>query len=106
MGEAWETPSNMSARNVTTGRQFMESTDSTTDKNGLGSVAIALGQQGKSIGITLRNEDRTKCEVWSRVMGYHRPVSHFNIGKKSEFAERLNFKEPKEVTSGTNHCGC
>jgi len=27
-----------------------------------------------------------------RVMGYHRPVSEFNIGKKSEFAARKNFK--------------
>lgn len=43
---------------------------------------------------------RTKCEIWSRVMGYHRPVSYFNIGKKSEFEERSKkggyFKEPKE----------
>ena len=31
---------------------------------------------------------RQRCEVWSRVMGYLRPVSHWNIGKKSEFAER------------------
>ncbi|HOX44065.1 MAG TPA: ribonucleoside triphosphate reductase [Myxococcota bacterium] len=28
------------------------------------------------------------CEVWTRVMGYHRPVSEFNIGKKSEYRER------------------
>nr|DAX15706.1 MAG TPA: anaerobic ribonucleoside triphosphate reductase [Caudoviricetes sp.] len=25
---------------------------------------------------------RTKCVVYSRVMGYHRPVEGFNIGKK------------------------
>ena len=29
-----------------------------------------------------------ECEVWTRVMGYHRPVSSFNIGKKGEHAER------------------
>ena len=34
------------------------------------------------------------CEVWTRVMGYHRPVSSFNIGKKGEHAERLMFREP------------
>lgn len=31
---------------------------------------------------------RQRCEVWSRVMGYLRPVSHWNVGKKAEFAER------------------
>ncbi len=33
------------------------------------------------------------CEVWTRVMGYHRPVSSFNIGKKGEHAERTPFQE-------------
>ncbi|WP_106508053.1 ribonucleoside triphosphate reductase [Brachybacterium timonense] len=33
------------------------------------------------------------CEVWTRVMGYFRPVSSFNIGKKGEFAERRFFTE-------------
>lgn len=33
------------------------------------------------------------CEVWTRVMGYHRPVSSFNIGKKGEHAERTHFEE-------------
>ncbi|PVU82514.1 ribonucleoside triphosphate reductase [Cellulomonas sp. WB94] len=37
------------------------------------------------------------CEVWTRVMGYHRPVSSFNIGKKGEHAERLMFREPAGV---------
>ncbi|WP_327358555.1 ribonucleoside triphosphate reductase [Streptomyces sp. NBC_01304] len=32
------------------------------------------------------------CEVWTRVMGYHRPVASFNIGKKGEHAERLPFR--------------
>ncbi|HCR86256.1 MAG TPA: ribonucleoside triphosphate reductase [Alphaproteobacteria bacterium] len=31
--------------------------------------------------------------VWTRVMGYHRPVSSFNHGKKGEHNERLHFKE-------------
>ena len=35
----------------------------------------------------------TECEVWTRVMGYHRPVKSFNIGKKGEHAERLMFSE-------------
>ena len=33
--------------------------------------------------------NRQKCEVWTRVMGYFRPVSQFNAGKKSEYAERV-----------------
>ncbi|WP_051639770.1 ribonucleoside triphosphate reductase [Cellulomonas sp. URHE0023] len=32
-------------------------------------------------------------EVWTRVMGYHRPVSSFNVGKKGEHEERLHFSE-------------
>ncbi|MCC2320606.1 ribonucleoside triphosphate reductase [Cellulomonas xiejunii] len=35
----------------------------------------------------------TTCEVWTRVMGYHRPVSSFNIGKQGEHAERVPFLE-------------
>ena len=44
----------------------------------------------------LKDEERQKCEVWTRVMGYHRPISGFNVGKKQEHLERKNFKEPKE----------
>ncbi len=36
---------------------------------------------------------RTRCEIWTRVMGYHRPVSHFNIGKKAEHMSRKHFEE-------------
>ena len=39
------------------------------------------------------NAKRTRCEVWTRVMGYHRPVSHFNTGKKSEHYSRKHFTE-------------
>ena len=42
----------------------------------------------------LDDAQRTPCEIWTRVMGYHRPVSSFNRGKQSEFAERVYFKEP------------
>lgn len=41
---------------------------------------------------------RTRCEVWTRVMGYHRPVSSFNIGKKGEFHERKFFEEHPDQT--------
>nr|DAX63707.1 MAG TPA: anaerobic ribonucleoside triphosphate reductase [Caudoviricetes sp.] len=38
---------------------------------------------------------RTKCVVYSRVMGYHRPVEGFNVGKKGEHKERAFFEENK-----------
>lgn len=40
-------------------------------------------------------DERTKCTVYTRVMGYHRPVESFNVGKQGEFEERLHFEEPK-----------
>ena len=45
--------------------------------------------------IELKDEERTPCEVWTRCMGYHRPVSYWNIGKKGEFDERVYFTEEK-----------
>jgi hypothetical protein len=41
----------------------------------------------------LTDAERTPCEVWTRVMGYHRPVSAFNPGKRSEHLERCYFSE-------------
>jgi len=38
-------------------------------------------------------DKRTKCMVYTRVMGYHRPVESFNVGKKAEHKERKYFKE-------------
>lgn len=43
----------------------------------------------------LPEAQRQRCEVWTRVMGYHRPVSAFNLGKQSEHRERRHFVEPK-----------
>jgi hypothetical protein len=45
--------------------------------------------------IKLSDEERQPCEVWTRVMGYFRPVSEFNKGKKSEFLTRQYFSEEK-----------
>lgn len=52
-------------------------------------TAIASAKQ------PLQKPVRTRCEVWTRVMGYHRPVSHFNTGKKSEHYSRKYFQECK-----------
>jgi len=40
-------------------------------------------------------DERQPVECWTRVMGYFRPLSQFNKGKKSEFAERQWFVEDK-----------
>ncbi len=45
----------------------------------------------------LSDDERQPCEIWTRVMGYHRPVSSFNKGKKSEFAERTSFVEARSL---------
>jgi anaerobic ribonucleoside-triphosphate reductase len=44
---------------------------------------------------TLEDSERQPCEIWTRVMGYHRPVSQFNIGKQSEHRERRQFSESR-----------
>ena len=43
--------------------------------------------------VKLTDEERTRCEIWTRVMGYHRPLSSFNPGKQSEHDERKFFQE-------------
>lgn len=43
--------------------------------------------------ITLQDSERQPCEVWSRCMGYLRPTSFYNIGKRGEFKQRVNFDE-------------
>lgn len=43
----------------------------------------------------LEDHERQPCEVWTRVMGYHRPVSSFNTGKKGEHRERRFFREER-----------
>lgn len=45
----------------------------------------------------LKDEERQPCEIWSRVMGYHRPVSEWNIGKKQEFASRKPYVVKEEL---------
>lgn len=44
-------------------------------------------------------EGRNRCLVYTRVMGYHRPVESFNIGKKGEHSERRHFQEADGKTN-------
>lgn len=54
--------------------------------------------------IILCDEERQRCEVWTRVMGYHRPVSAFNPGKQSEHGERQHFVEARAGLAARNAC--
>ena len=33
-----------------------------------------MNENVKDANIELKDEERTKCEIWTRVMGYHRPI--------------------------------
>lgn len=54
---------------------------------------------GTPATLELKDEERQPCEIWTRVMGYHRPVSSFNRGKQGEFTDRVAFRE------NTRSCG-
>jgi hypothetical protein len=56
-------------------------------------LQAATPPQAAAEPIALRDDERQRCEVWTRVMGYHRPVASFNIGKKGEHRERRFFSE-------------
>ena len=43
--------------------------------------------------LVLNGNNRTRCVVYSRVMGYFRPTESFNIGKVGEHKERVKFVE-------------
>lgn len=57
------------------------------------SIPSAVSAAPQPSNIALHDSERTRCEVWTRVMGYHRPVSEFNPGKQSEHAQRQHFVE-------------
>lgn len=50
----------------------------------------------------LKNNEakRTKCDIWTRTMGYHRPISSMNAGKQGEHGERVYFTEPAGCCCG------
>ena len=41
---------------------------------------------------------RVACEVYSRIVGYLRPVQDWNKGKQQEFAERKTYTVPPAVS--------
>ena len=75
----------------------------------LGSFDFKWRPHGRLIKSNLKGADmkfpkeleakRTKCIVYTRVMGYLRPVESFNIGKVGEHKQRVLFEEKKDVAS-------
>lgn len=43
--------------------------------------------------IELKDSERTKCEIRTRIIGYYRSIDSFNIGKKGEVEERKYFSQ-------------
>ena len=39
---------------------------------------------------------KARTEVYSRVVGFFRPVQAWNKGKKEEFEERIEYQNPKQ----------
>jgi ribonucleoside-triphosphate reductase len=40
-----------------------------------------------------KKTERTKCEVYSRIVGYIRPINQWNDGKQEEFIDRSPFEQ-------------
>jgi len=45
-----------------------------------------------------QNKKTTECEIYSRVVGYLRPVNQWNQGKQQEFADRTTFDMKQKLT--------
>ncbi len=58
-------------------------------------AAVTRANADDSPALSLDDSQRVRCEVWTRVMGYHRPVASFNTGKQGEFNERRFFVEQR-----------
>lgn len=49
----------------------------------------------------IQQKDRTRCEVYSRIVGYIRPIDNWNAGKQAEFKDRQTYDK-----TVTNICSC
>ena len=47
---------------------------------------------------------KRKCEIYSRVVGYHRPVENWNRGKKEEYKDRKTFSVKVSLESEHGKC--
>ncbi len=42
-----------------------------------------------------KKKQRVRCEVFSRIVGYLRPVSQWNAGKEAEYKKRVTYTVTK-----------
>ncbi len=68
------------------------------------SSSIDIQEWDSPDAVPLSNDERQLCEVWSRVMGYYRPTSSYNVGKKSEYDDRKCFTEPSFLKDKCGDC--
>ena len=47
---------------------------------------------------------QTKCEIYSRVVGYIRPVEQWHDGKQAEFGDRKKFDSRNTVEEQATLC--
>jgi ribonucleoside-triphosphate reductase len=47
---------------------------------------------------------QTKCEIYSRVVGYIRPVEQWHDGKQAEFSDRKKFKSEEKTDDQATLC--
>ena len=53
---------------------------------------VSTKDQPVEVQETQADETRVPCEVYSRIVGYLRPVQNWNKGKKQEFAGRRTYR--------------
>lgn len=56
-----------------------------------------LLKRKEELELDLKDASGSKCEVYSRVVGYHRPVDNWNDGKKHEYCNRQEFDKTAKV---------
>mgnify|MGYP000441075451 CR=1 FL=1 len=56
-----------------------------------GSINIQAAE-GHTPSARLDEETKVPCEVYSRIVGYLRPVQNWNKGKKQEFTARTTYR--------------
>ncbi|MBD3216567.1 MAG: hypothetical protein GF311_28390 [Candidatus Lokiarchaeota archaeon] len=52
---------------------------------------MSVEEEIKKLEKNLSLTKGSKCEVYSRITGYYRAVDNWNVGKKSEFAQRKSY---------------
>ena len=54
---------------------------------------MSIDKKVKDLEEKLLNVKGKECEVYARIVGYYRPLKNWNIGKKSEYKDRVNFEK-------------